>query len=1254
MNDESFSNIEDFFKELEPLINSFYIINNDLFFNQHKTETSSDSIFFMIFLKDNYKWIEKNSCVYIKTDYKNSKFEFIRIGILNDFSETYLSQNGYKNYSSAYKLFLTTGKNNLNTNLNSSLINTILFDSHKDSNIFKSNLSSQNGKIKLDKSWSFYKDYIVTQRKKYDKSNLNSIFPIVLKIEENATSKLNFLARIEENNPEFVDVVNNMKNELFFYNIEDSDEKIVLKRNIAKFEEFNLVGELKHRIELISSQIKLNEIQIKENEVSYLNQNEQVLIKNLENKVKNYQTKYSNLSQEIEKNEQLLKQHQDKKNINNKENNEYDIESLKNEISDLKNKKREIKSELDDCVAQHDAKNQGYKFWKSKNDNLKNKNVQNLKIIDKYQNTIEKQQNKYKYYKFNLRDNELGKLNINQITTINLDEIEHSENYLIKIFKDNNNFIISDEDYGTYAKHKRFYNSLCNFRSGQYKNPLLAKSIEDPEFFKIDEQTLTDYKLNMPPSIKLNLKQKEAVKKAILSPCLSYLQGPPGTGKTQTASALIYHIINNKRKNVLLMSSTHEAILNAFDRVAEITQDNPNFIFYKTIREKNDKLENLDKKNNVATNTFDLDYAFYNFSLSAINYNLKRNEKDNLNIILGQLKIINGVSLNENIESNKRIINFLNILNSNDDLSEKISNLSQYKYDFNSLFKNLEIEYSYEDISDIKYCFEDLFEEINRRRGKEEKYISELSNLILKNFRLKQTYEFIQQNDINVVGVFKNKENIEEISAKIIHKLKIIQTKIKAKTNNNNKEIEESFSKYVFENNLINLIGLTTTAQQIIKPKKNSDLEPKKLFLQYPIYMTIVDEVSKSSTLEIINSCMLSEKILLAGDYRQLPPVLDFEQGSITQENINNIEINKLLDSFPLIKEIRPKVYNLEEKNKFKWYFSDENIRELINELKHPFFKFNALKLKSNNQEPKHSFFNFITFKWNSNNQKHLNFYTFLNEQHRFNEGIQKYVNVNYDGDEKLKTINQKSGSYLVNYLNNNLKINKSVLVYDTTYLNDSFCKMINENDPELAEIINRNYRYAFDQTMTLWNNKKNTESAINEYNATTIADIIENIILNNYNGQKFDLKKIGVISMTRAQNKIIRKYWDEKLKQHKDKTINHIKIDTVDNFQGREKEIIIVDFVRAKGKFENNKLLYPSSRNYEFYKSAERINVAVSRAKENLILVGAFEELQNLEFNVSSWDQKSQKIVNNSKKILAEYLDIAKRDDVYRKVDNE
>ena len=66
--------------------------------------------------------------------------------------------------------------------------------------------------------------------------------------------------------------------------------------------------------------------------------------------------------------------------------------------------------------------------------------------------------------------------------------------------------------------------------------------------------------------------------------------------------------------------------------------------------------------------------------------------------------------------------------------------------------------------------------------------------------------------------------------------------------------------------------------------------------------------------------------------------------------------------------------------------------------------------------------------------------------------------------------------------------------------------------------------------------------------------------------------------------------------------------MNTVDSFQGREKDIIIISCVRAQQH---------SNGDIGFIGSLNRMNVALTRAKESLIVCGHFPTLQKSE----AWD---------------------------------
>jgi superfamily I DNA and/or RNA helicase len=63
------------------------------------------------------------------------------------------------------------------------------------------------------------------------------------------------------------------------------------------------------------------------------------------------------------------------------------------------------------------------------------------------------------------------------------------------------------------------------------------------------------------------------------------------------------------------------------------------------------------------------------------------------------------------------------------------------------------------------------------------------------------------------------------------------------------------------------------------------------------------------------------------------------------------------------------------------------------------------------------------------------------------------------------------------------------------------------------------------------------------------------------------------------------------------------VRLNTVDKFQGMERNIIIVSTVRSDKKIENG--ITKMNKDIGFAKSPKRLNVALSRAKRLLIVVG-------------------------------------------------
>lgn len=120
-----------------------------------------------------------------------------------------------------------------------------------------------------------------------------------------------------------------------------------------------------------------------------------------------------------------------------------------------------------------------------------------------------------------------------------------------------------------------------------------------------------------------------------------------------------------------------------------------------------------------------------------------------------------------------------------------------------------------------------------------------------------------------------------------------------------------------------------------------------------------------------------------------------------------------------------------------------------------------------------------------------------------------------------------------------------------------------------------------------------------NAYEAREILDLLRSICTGSAFAQSLmencveDEKPIGVICMYAAQERLLQRMLSEQ-----DWATGYrrlIKIDTVDSYQGKENRIIIVSTTRNNGRFEQG-----------FLSSNERVNVAISRAMDRLVIVGA------------------------------------------------
>jgi DNA replication ATP-dependent helicase Dna2 len=101
--------------------------------------------------------------------------------------------------------------------------------------------------------------------------------------------------------------------------------------------------------------------------------------------------------------------------------------------------------------------------------------------------------------------------------------------------------------------------------------------------------------------------------------------------------------------------------------------------------------------------------------------------------------------------------------------------------------------------------------------------------------------------------------------------------------------------------------------------------------------------------------------------------------------------------------------------------------------------------------------------------------------------------------------------------------------------------------------------------------------------------------------GHNVSPEKIGVVAPYRAQSRLIRSLLRRTME---DETIwNQIVVDTVERMQGQEREVVLVSFTTASPSF--------AAQMADFLFQPQRINVAVTRPRTKLILIGSHHMLE-------------------------------------------
>ena len=189
-----------------------------------------------------------------------------------------------------------------------------------------------------------------------------------------------------------------------------------------------------------------------------------------------------------------------------------------------------------------------------------------------------------------------------------------------------------------------------------------------------------------------------------------------------------------------------------------------------------------------------------------------------------------------------------------------------------------------------------------------------------------------------------------------------------------------------------------------------------------------------------------------------------------------------------------------------------------------------------------------------------------------------------------------KNNTFKTQFLNIQYRMNSQIVGFPNQYYYDNKLLTDKENINKSLNInkIDKNTHIIFIDTAgtDFYESREESDSISNSEEAKLLINILRKFYINNEILSNFT---IGILSPYKAQINLI-----EKLFMEHNLNSNLIEINTIDSFQGREKDCIILSLTRSNMNMEIG-----------FLEDTRRLNVALTRAKKELIIIGDSETIQ-------------------------------------------
>lgn len=437
--------------------------------------------------------------------------------------------------------------------------------------------------------------------------------------------------------------------------------------------------------------------------------------------------------------------------------------------------------------------------------------------------------------------------------------------------------------------------ALREIRHGDSENAELSKVIVDPTNVKQIEPLLIHRFFNE----KLDESQQLAVCKALATEDIFLIQGPPGTGKTSVITEIILQILDKYPKDKILISSqSNVAVDNVLTRLSRVASKE-----IKCVRIGREERIQEDARQ------FEIEKAILNWQKLIQSKSLaywKNYQQQNEQLLSGVKKIANIEEIkeqNKELQSlTKKLTQLIERLNSELVISK--DNLASQE------FSDISLEMIYEKLLLEQKILESI-----------EKYVAKFG---IEYPEQKQLNDWINEEYKGLQDILgENREYLERYI-----KLK----KLNEDWNERLKRKQQDLISFFIEG--VNVVGATCLGVANFKDR-NFD-------------WVIVDEAGRSTAPETFVPISKGKKIILVGDHKQLPPIIDQE---LQEKALNEKEIQKKsleISLFEYLYENLPKTNKITLNHQYRMH------PDIGNLVSHLFYEDQVSSQRVNQDEKQH------------------------------------------------------------------------------------------------------------------------------------------------------------------------------------------------------------------------------------------------------------------------------------------------------------